>query len=161
MPGVALGAALIEVPVLGRRWALVLTSAAMGAALMSFMSIHSTNASVGFNAMEYFCSSLVFLPFPHWFPFLLTLSCSLTVVTVQSAFNAVLYGWTPEAFPARVRGSAAGLASCIGRISSIVAPLVAARAGAATTGLYLAGGGVFLASALCIFLPDTRQIEVL
>ncbi|EJD32520.1 MFS general substrate transporter, partial [Auricularia subglabra TFB-10046 SS5] len=134
VPGVLLGAALIEVPALGRRWALVLTSAAMGAALTSFVSIRTPRASVALNAVEYF---------------------------FQSAFNAVLYGWTPEAFPARVRGSAAGLASCIGRIASIVAPLVAARAGAATTGLYLAGGGVFLASVLCVFLPDTRRREVL
>ena len=38
----------------------------------------------------------------------------------------VLYGWTPEAFPGAVRGSACGLASFWGRLASIVAPLVAA-----------------------------------
>ncbi|EJD39649.1 MFS general substrate transporter [Auricularia subglabra TFB-10046 SS5] len=134
VPGVSLGAALIEVPVLGRRWSLVLTAAAMGGALMSFVSVRTPQTSVALNAVEYF---------------------------FQAAFNAILYGWTPEAFPARMRGSATGLAGCVGRITSIVAPLVAARVGAETMGIYLAGGGVFLTSVLCAFLPDTRKHEVI
>lgn len=79
---------------------------------------------------------------------------------VQSTFNAVLYGWTPEAFPAAVRGSAAGLASFWGRLASIVAPVVAARA--STLGqLYMAGGGVLVCTVLTMFLPDTHGVDVL
>ena len=80
---------------------------------------------------------------------------------VQSTFNAVLYGWTPEAFPAAVRDSACGLASFWGRLSSIVAPLVAARLGSSTGVLYLAGGGVFLSTVCALFLPETSGGEVL
>ena len=81
--------------------------------------------------------------------------------TVQSTFNAVLYGWTPEAFPAAVRGSACGLASFWGRLSSIIAPLAAAHLGDSTGVLYLAGGGVLLSTLTAMFLPDTKETDVL
>ena len=80
-----------------------------------------------------------------------------TTPTVQSTFNAVLYGWTPEAFPAPVRGSACGLASFWGRLASVVAPLVAARLGSSTGVLYLAGGGVFVCTLCCLGLRETRR----
>ncbi|KZV79174.1 MFS general substrate transporter [Exidia glandulosa HHB12029] len=136
LPGVALGASLIEVKALGRRWAMVITAALMGAAMVSFVGVRSPQAGVGFNAMEYF---------------------------FQSAFNAILYGWTPEAFPARVRGTASGLASCAGRLASIVSPIVAAHVlsdgkGAATA-IYIGAGGAFLASVLCVGLRETRGVE--
>lgn len=40
----------------------------------------------------------------------------------QSMFNAVLYGWTPEVFPAPIRGTACGVASFWGRVFGIVSP---------------------------------------
>ncbi|GJE88233.1 MFS general substrate transporter [Phanerochaete sordida] len=134
VPGVLLGTALIEIPYIGRKWAMVGSSALMGASLFLYAVITTPAASVGFNAMEYF---------------------------FQSTFNAVLYGWTPEAFPAQVRGSACGLASFWGRLSSIVAPLVAARLGSSMGVLYLAGGGVFLSTLCALFLPETKGGEVL
>lgn len=134
IPGVVFGAAIAEAPFFGRRWSLVLTAAAMGAALVAFVLVHKPHDSVALNAVEYL---------------------------FQAAFGAVLFVWTAEAFPARMRGSAAGLAGCAGRIASIVSPLVAARAGAATTGIYLAGGGMFLASLACVLLPETRRRDVI
>ena len=59
VPGVLLGAALIEVPGVGRRWAMVSSSALMGASLFLYSTITTPAASVGFNAMEYFCMYLV------------------------------------------------------------------------------------------------------
>ncbi|KAI0341309.1 MFS general substrate transporter [Trametopsis cervina] len=134
VPGVMLGAALIEIPNFGRKWAMVLSSAMMGTSLFLYATITTPAASVGFNAMEYF---------------------------FQSTFNAVLYGWTPEAFPAAVRGSACGLASFWGRLSSIVAPLAAAHLGDSTGVLYLAGGGVLVCTVTALFLPDTKESDVL
>ena len=81
--------------------------------------------------------------------------------SVQSTFNAVLYGWTPEAFPAAVRGSACGLASFWGRLSSIIAPLAAAHLGDSTGVLYLAGGGVFVCALCALGLRETKGGEVL
>jgi nitrate/nitrite transporter NarK len=68
----------------------------------------------------------------------------------------VLYGWTPEAFPSAVRGSACGLASFWGRLMSIVAPLIAEQA--STFGqLYMAGAGILVCTVLTVFLPETRR----
>lgn len=47
---------------------------------------------------------------------------SIALVSMQTAFNAVLYATTPEMFPAYVRGTACGTASMFGRLSGIVAP---------------------------------------
>lgn len=69
----------------------------------------------------------------------------------QSMFNAVLYGWTPEAFPAQIRGTACGVASFWGRLFGIISPLIAqhlyARSrddkGDVNSVLYLAAGVTF------------------
>ena len=70
-------------------------------------------------------------------------------------FNAVLYGWTPEAFPAPIRGTAAGLASFWGRLFSIVSPLIAADLLQKSVNgpLYLAGSGVFVSTIALVLLP--------
>ncbi|KAL7412195.1 sugar transporter-like protein [Mrakia frigida] len=89
-------------------------------------------AFVGFNAMEYF---------------------------FQSAYAAALYAYTPEAFPAPIRGSACGILSTLGRLSSTVAPIAAQSIfNPASNGvLYMAGGGAFLSAVAIITLPfDTR-----
>ena len=57
VPGVLLGTALIEVPRVGRRWAMVASSALMGASLFMFSVVRTPAASVGFGAMEHFCAS--------------------------------------------------------------------------------------------------------
>ena len=120
--GVLIGSLMYNLPFFGRKWTMVLSSGLMGAALFIFSAINSEASNIGINIMEYF---------------------------FQSMFNAVLYGWTPEAFPAPIRGTACGLASFWGRLFGIVSPLIAqhlyARNGANGEGdvnavLYLAGG---------------------
>jgi len=41
-----------------------------------------------------------------------------------TAMWAVLYGWTPEIFGTKVRGSACGIASALSRIGGMIAPLL-------------------------------------
>ncbi len=41
-----------------------------------------------------------------------------------SLYNALLYAFTPEAFPVPIRGSASGMLSTLGRISGIVSIFV-------------------------------------
>lgn len=120
--GVLIGAMLIRVPKLGRKWTMVLSSGMMGLSIIIFSFVNSQASNTGLNAMEYF---------------------------FQSMFNAVLYGWTPEAFPADIRGTACGVATTWGRLFSILAPLIAQSiipaagfkdANAIKSVLYLAGG---------------------
>lgn len=101
---------------------MVISSGLMGASIFIFSAVNSEASNIGLNVMEYF---------------------------FQSMFNAVLYGWTPEVFPAPIRGTACGVASFWGRLFGIIAPLTAQslvpKAGLTDGGainhiLYLAGG---------------------
>jgi hypothetical protein len=128
VPGVMLGALMYAIPRVGRKWAMVGSSALMGISLFLFATVNTEASNIGLNAMEYF---------------------------FQSMFNAVLYGWTPEAFPAPIRGTAAGLASFWGRLFGIVSPLIAANLlqKSLNAPLYLAGGGVFISTIAIVLLP--------
>ena len=81
IPGVLLGTLMYAVPRVGRKWAMVSSSALMAVSFFIFSTVNSEASNIGLNIMEYF---------------------------FQSMFNAVLYGWTPEAFPAPIRGTACG-----------------------------------------------------
>ncbi|KAL9059715.1 MAG: hypothetical protein Q9162_001016 [Coniocarpon cinnabarinum] len=135
--GVLAGVLCYELTRLGRQITMVGASAMMGVSLFLFATINSYNSNIGLNVMEYF---------------------------FQSMFNAVLYGWTPEAFPAPIRGTACGLASFWGRLFSIVSPLIAQHLLTTPPGesptlsqwnhvLYLAGGVTFGCVIFAALLP--------
>ncbi|KAH8785213.1 major facilitator superfamily domain-containing protein [Diaporthe sp. PMI_573] len=121
--GVVLGSLMYRVPSFGRKWTMTISSGLMGASILLFSIVDTVPKNLGMFTMEYI---------------------------FQSMFNAVLYGWTPEAFPAPVRGTACGLASFWGRLFGIVSPLIAQHLYGSSTGgggtgdvnavLYLAGG---------------------
>jgi len=119
--GVLLGSLLYRSPNIGRKYTMVVSSLLMSVSIFVFSTVNSPASNIGLNAMEYF---------------------------FQSMFNAVLYGWTPEAFPAPIRGTACGVASFWGRLFGIVSPLIAQHLyaksrddkGDINSVLYLAGG---------------------
>ncbi|KAL9122869.1 MAG: hypothetical protein Q9187_000580 [Circinaria calcarea] len=130
--GVLLGALMYGVPLIGRKWGMVISSALMGVSLFLFATVNTEASNIGLNMMEYF---------------------------FQSMFNAILYGWTPEVFAAPIRGTACGLASFWGRIFGIVSPIIAAHILATSLNgvLYLAGGAVFICT-IAILLMPTKQM---
>ncbi|MCJ1268128.1 hypothetical protein MMC22_008014 [Lobaria immixta] len=132
IPGVLLGASMYGVPLVGRKWAMVGSSALMAVSLFLFATVNTEASNVGLNCMEYF---------------------------FQSMFNAVLYGWTPEAFPASIRGTAAGVASFWGRLFAIVSPLIGARllSSSLNAPLFLAGAGVFVSTVAIVLIPTTSM----
>ncbi|GAC97835.1 membrane transporter [Pseudozyma hubeiensis SY62] len=137
---VALGAAMIEAPKVGRQWAMVVSSALMAISFFLFTLTSTQAGSVGLNLLEYF---------------------------FQSLFNSILYAFVPEIYPSQVRGTASGLASTLGRIAGIVAPLAADPLFRDQTEvqarhvLYLAGGVTLLCPVALAFLPyDTRGMRV-
>ncbi|CDS00160.1 hypothetical protein [Sporisorium scitamineum] len=137
---VAFGAAMIEVPKLGRQRAMVVSSALMASTFFLFTLASSTAGYVAASATEYM---------------------------LQSFFNAILYAFVPEIYPSEVRGSASGLASTLGRIASIAAPLAAdplfkdQTEQQARHALYLAGSVTFLCPVALAFLPyGTRGMRV-
>ena len=127
-PGVILGALMYGVPRIGRQWSMIGSSTLMGVSLFLFATVNTEASNIGLNAMEYF---------------------------FQSMFNAVLYGWTPEVYPAPIRGTAAGVASFWGRLFSIVSPLIGAHLLEKSINgpLYLAGAGVFICTIALALMP--------
>lgn len=137
--GVVAGAMMYRVPRFGRKLVMLVSSALMGVSIFLFSAVNTQESNIGLNAMEYF---------------------------FQSMFNAVLYGWTPEVFPAPVRGTACGVASFWGRLFSILAPLVAQsvlgenglhKAPVVREVLYLAGGLALGATLMVALLPNKQM----
>ncbi|BGP35909.1 hypothetical protein JCM10296v2_007761 [Rhodotorula toruloides] len=135
LPGVTatiLGSFLMEIPKIGRKWAMAFAAALMGTSLFLFATISSFAAFTGMNLLEYWA---------------------------QSLYAALLYAFTPEAFPAPFRGSGSGIASTLGRLSSTVAPIAAGTlfSPRSNSVLYLAGGAAFVSCLAILCLPyDTR-----
>lgn len=131
LPGV-LGAVIalfsVQLPLIGRKWSLVISAALQGLAMAMYTQVDTTAGYVGLNAFEYI---------------------------MQTYFNAVLYASAPEMFDTTYRASASGMLSCLGRIAGIVAPLAGqqfieeGRDGV----LWLGAGGIWFASFLMVFLP--------
>jgi len=95
-PGAVLGAWLIEWPRLGRR--LALAGSTFLTALLCFVFV-LVSEPVAVTAS--------------------TVGISLSATTMW----AVIYGWTPEIFATRVRGTACGAASALSRIGGMIAPM--------------------------------------
>ncbi|KAK4058142.1 hypothetical protein OIO90_000881 [Microbotryomycetes sp. JL221] len=131
--GVAIGVLLTFVPRFGMKWALFVSFCLMGVSLFLFAVIDSQAANVAFSTVEYL---------------------------FQSTANAVLYGTAPQLFSTAIRGTAVGTASTLGRLVSIIAPIITANL-LATSGinspLYLAGGGALLAGVFSLLLPETKN----
>jgi hypothetical protein len=71
----------------------------------------------------------------------------------------VLYAFTPEIFPAPVRGAGTGVASFLNRITGLMAPILAANfpGDGTTTPVYLSGALIFAAFAgMCLIPIETR-----
>lgn len=111
-----------------KRLSLFVSSALFGATLFIFTVVNSEASYIGINGLVYF---------------------------FQSMFNALLYGTTPEMFPAPIRGTASGVCSFWGRLFSIIAPLAAQAVYAKSSNgvLYLAGSGVFISTVMILFIP--------
>jgi len=71
----------------------------------------------------------------------------------------VIYAYTPEVFPAPVRGTGSGIASLLNRLSGIMAPIVAANVGKySPTAPIVAAGALYLVAsiAMCLLPIETR-----
>ena len=153
---VLLAVFLVQIPSFGRKWTLVLSSMLMGVSLFLY-SIVSTEAShVGLNAMAYFFQAL----------FNAVVSSRFRAPPSRAFFGshdvfAQLFGWTSEAFPTAVRGSAIGLASFFGGLFGITGPLIAAQLFAwigSDSVLYLAGSSIFVCTICLICIPTKSMV---
>ncbi|KAJ2471217.1 hypothetical protein GGI02_002412 [Coemansia sp. RSA 2322] len=136
IPGSIVGAWLVDTR-LGRIYSMALSTFISGLALVAFAltaKTHNAAMTILSSSMFGFMSTLMF---------------------------AVIYAYTPEVFHPSVRGTACGMASALGRVSGIVAPLITGLLlGISTTvPLYVSVGLLGIASGCMIALPiETRDI---
>ncbi|KAI9372120.1 major facilitator superfamily domain-containing protein [Aspergillus egyptiacus] len=131
VPGSLVGGVMVEMPQLGRKGTLALSTILTGVFLLCSTTATTSSALLGWNCAYGFSSSLVY---------------------------AVLYAYTPEMFETRNRGTGNALVSAANRLSGILAPLVALGSDLqATVPVYLSGVIFLLAGVLAMLVPyETR-----
>lgn len=113
------------------------------------------------------CSTLVSAIFLFFFVIFGTTPAAQLFFSCVEAFSqnimyGVLYAFTPEIFPAPVRGAGSGMASFLNRVTGLMAPLIAANmpGDGASTPIYLSAV-LILASfvAMCLIPIETRGAQ--
>ncbi|KAJ2159702.1 hypothetical protein GGF46_002827 [Coemansia sp. RSA 552] len=136
VPGSILGAWLVDTR-LGRIYSMVLSTSVSGLALIGFAFAAKAHISV------------------------LTVVASSVFGLTSTLMFAVIYAYTPEVFHPSVRGTACGMASAIGRVAGIVAPLITGLLleVSVTVPLYVSVALLWAAAGLMFILPiETRDI---
>ncbi|CAG8453005.1 13375_t:CDS:2 [Ambispora leptoticha] len=96
VPGSVVGAYLIE-SALGRKGSMAIATFGTSFAVFLFTTVRSSTSIILSSAMVSFLATLNY---------------------------AVIYGYTPEVFEVKLRGTACGISSAIGRIAGIIAPVI-------------------------------------
>ncbi|KAJ2744610.1 hypothetical protein GGI20_002825 [Coemansia sp. BCRC 34301] len=136
IPGSIVGAWMVDTR-LGRIHSMALSTFVSGVALVAFALTAKTHNAA------------------------LTIISSSTFGFMSTLMFAVIYAYTPEVFHPSVRGTACGMASALGRVSGIVAPLITGLLlGISTTvPLYVSVGLLWIAAGCMVALPiETRDI---
>ncbi|WBW70918.1 transmembrane transporter [Schizosaccharomyces osmophilus] len=126
IPGSLLAGLLVELRI-GRKGTLTLSLLLTGVFLFASTTAKTSNAYLGWNCAFTFVSDIMY---------------------------GVLYAYTPEVFPSKVRGTAIGLASSANRVLGVFAPVIAMYANLTTSAPIFVSGALFLfAGLLTIFFP--------
>ncbi|OAK99711.1 MFS general substrate transporter [Phaeosphaeriaceae sp. SRC1lsM3a] len=82
----------------------------------------------------------------------------------QNVMYGVLYAYTPEVFPAPIRGTGTGMSSFLNRVAGLCAPIVAIQAGSSNPKAPIyASGGLFIAAffSMLVLPIETRGKQTL
>ncbi|KAM0165345.1 hypothetical protein ACHAPG_000013 [Botrytis cinerea] len=125
IPGALIGGYLIEVPRLGRKGTLALSTTTTGVFLYASTTAMTSTALLGWNCAFNFCSNVMY---------------------------AVLYAYTPEIFPTKDRGTGNALTATSNRIFGIMAPIIAMFANLETSAPVYTSGALFIAAGLLVLI---------
>ncbi|KAJ7119935.1 major facilitator superfamily domain-containing protein [Mycena crocata] len=127
VPGALVAGFLVELPSLGRRGTLAISTALTGVFILASTSARSSNSLLGFNCGYSFTSNVMY---------------------------GVLYAISPELFPTRERGTGNALVAAANRIFGIMAPIIALYADLTTSVPIYISGALFLVSGfITLLLP--------
>ncbi|KAI1160408.1 major facilitator superfamily domain-containing protein [Nemania serpens] len=127
VPGALIGAVLAEIPGIGRKGALSVSTILTGVFLFASTTATNSNALLGWNSAYSFASNIMY---------------------------AVLYAFTPEVFPTQDRGTGNALTASSNRIFGIFAPIIAIYGDLNTpVPVYVSGALFIAAGSLVLTLP--------
>lgn len=127
IPACLLGACMVEMPRIGRKGSLALSTLLTGVFLYCSTTAKTWYALLGWQCAWNFSSAFMF---------------------------AVLYTYTPEIFPSIHRGSGNALTACANRIFGVIAPIIGMEANLQTSApVYVSGALFLLAGLLALLLP--------
>ncbi|KAJ7273809.1 MFS general substrate transporter [Mycena rebaudengoi] len=127
VPGALLAGYLVELPILGRRGTLAISTALTGVFILASTTSRTSNALLGFNCAYSFTSNVMY---------------------------GVLYAISPELFPTKDRGTGNAIVATANRIFGIMAPVVALYADLTTSVPIYISGALFLVSGfIALLLP--------
>ncbi|KAG8775140.1 hypothetical protein FRC12_001654 [Ceratobasidium sp. 428] len=125
MVGAVVGGLVVEVPFLGRRGTLAISTIITGVFLFASTTARSSNTLLGWNCGYGFTSNIMY---------------------------GTLYGMTPELFPTKDRGTGNGIAATVNRIFGIMSPIIALYADLTTSVPIYVSGSLFIVAGLLGFL---------
>jgi len=127
LPGALLAGYMVELPVLGRRGTLSISTILTGIFILVSTTARSSNTLLGWNCAYSFTSNIMY---------------------------GVLYAITPELFPTKDRGTGNALTATGNRICGVMAPVIALYANLTTSVPIFIAGAVFItAGFIALLLP--------
>ena len=131
VPGSIIAAWLVELPRSGRRGAMAIGTALTGIFLFAFTAARTEAQNLAFNCV--------------------------TALT-QNIMYGVLYGYTPEVFPAPHRGTGDGIAASFNRVCGLMAPIISIYStSTANVPVYISAALFIIASLFMVTLQVESQ----
>ncbi|KIY52391.1 MFS general substrate transporter [Fistulina hepatica ATCC 64428] len=127
VPGALLAGWMVELPLLGRKGTLSVSTLLTGAFILASTTARNSNALLGWNCAYSFTSNIMY---------------------------GVLYALSPELFPTKDRGTGNALVAIGNRIFGIMSPIIAMYANLATSAPIYVSGVLFLGTGfIALLLP--------
>ncbi|KAG6917195.1 hypothetical protein DXG01_003538 [Tephrocybe rancida] len=127
VPGALLAGYMVELPLLGRRGTLAISTTLTGAFILASTTARTSNALLGWNCAYSFTSNVMY---------------------------GVLYAITPELFPTKDRGTGNAIVAAANRVFGIMAPIIALYADLTTSVPIFIAGAIFVVSGfIALLLP--------
>jgi TfoX/Sxy family transcriptional regulator of competence genes len=127
---------------LGRRWMMSISAILTGVFLFAYTAVGTEAANIGFQCatgvLGNFGMSQYQLMFMH---------------TNDELEYAVMYAFTPESFPAPIRGTGTGVAATLLRVGGLVASLISTYSGYTVVPIYVSAALWVVVGLFCFGLP--------
>ncbi|KAF8808500.1 MFS general substrate transporter [Phlegmacium glaucopus] len=136
LPGALLAGYMVELPILGRRGSLAISTVLTGVFILVTTTARSSNSLLGWNCAYSFASNVMY---------------------------GVLYAITPELFPTKDRGTGNALTATANRILGVMSPIIALYTNLTTSvPIFIAGAIFIVAGFIALLLPyESRGIAAL